>query len=1205
MLMLLVAVTTFAQITVGSVYSIQNKNTGNAIKQDANNELATVEANTGDNAQLWIVEEGAEGTYMLRNLASGRYAQYVNANYTHWYTDYVTTGFYVGETEAATAEAPAYYYISFSAIADVKTASYSVMHQSNGYVVRWEQTNNSSQWSFVEVENVDVATISNEWKNMTTTKASAVAEIEALAKLNVLFPESAAFVERINAVTATSSDNSDLVDAGNRIKAIVTEYKQNADGKDVTFTNTHTDVRSGLRITSSGGNAYGIAQGNVNDDNAIWTLKLQDNGYFKMYNFMSNKYLNNPGTAALADESAAANYKFITTDDNKTALVNSGDNMLHQANYWGPTNYTLLSWYDLNDPASIWTVDLEPIAITREDYDAAYTALESLPYAIQQAYGLVTDATNYYSNYLSTQEGSYAALLDNDVTSYFHSSYAEADLAEDIPAHYIQANLGVGNSVDEFYFYMVPRSGNGNNRPVNITVYGSNDDVDYTEIAQVATTLDGSMTPYLSDKLGTDGTNYQYIRLTVTSTNTSTKFFTLSELYFFPATNDVTSLVDTYNTFKTTSITDENINTLATTLVNAESVLALSNIKKEIAALISANENNHATTPTLGQYTTAAYDALVAAYNADDATQESLEAAIAAFNKAKNVPVYFIRSAHNGYAAGSAIYYDGAWKWKTANKYDKQMWMTIPAYAQENIPVVDAYDSEGTSYEICDYLTSTVMRDKSVQIVKINGLDNAYNLQYNANASSTDAAQHAKDNGQLVNWKPATSTDALASAWYIDYLGTSYELDQLTDETLAALSPALLALQNAYNAKAFYADAEIGEGLGEYTGSKEAIVAALPAAEEIIAMNLAEQAKLDVSTINEATTALNEAEVPQINLPVEGKYYRIKGACEDVLPGYYLSSNDNPDGGRIACVENADASTIFYFKDGKLLSYKSGLYLALDKDNWKYSSVDGTTPASTVTFAGSPRVAGAYTVLSDDRYLHYTSTDYHGGVWTVQVDRCSTDTDSKHDWTLEEVTELPVAVSAAGYATLYAPVALEVADDVKAYTVTINGEWATLNVIENGVIPANVGVVIAGADGKAAVEDTYNFTITTSEPFAGENALDGTVAAAHVTKDAYVLSYIDTDEDGVKDEVGFYIATKNQAENTAFINNSHKAFLATPVVEGVASYSFRFGEGTTGISEVKGESGNVKGIYDLTGRRVEAITAPGIYVVGGKKVLVK
>jgi hypothetical protein len=38
---------------------------------------------------------------------------------------------------------------------------------------------------------------------------------------------------------------------------------------------------------------------------------------------------------------------------------------------------------------------------------------------------------------------------------------------------------------------------------------------------------------------------------------------------------------------------------------------------------------------------------------------------------------------------------------------------------------------------------------------------------------------------------------------------------------------------------------------------------------------------------------------------------------------------------------------------------------------------------------------------------------------------------------------------------------------------------------------------------------------------------------------------------------------------------------------------------------VKGENGEVKTIYDLTGRRVENITAPGIYIVNGKKVLVK
>ena len=44
---------------------------------------------------------------------------------------------------------------------------------------------------------------------------------------------------------------------------------------------------------------------------------------------------------------------------------------------------------------------------------------------------------------------------------------------------------------------------------------------------------------------------------------------------------------------------------------------------------------------------------------------------------------------------------------------------------------------------------------------------------------------------------------------------------------------------------------------------------------------------------------------------------------------------------------------------------------------------------------------------------------------------------------------------------------------------------------------------------------------------------------------------------------------------------------------------------TTGINEVKAESGKVKVIYDLTGRRINEIAGPGIYIVNGKKVFVK
>ncbi len=49
-------------------------------------------------------------------------------------------------------------------------------------------------------------------------------------------------------------------------------------------------------------------------------------------------------------------------------------------------------------------------------------------------------------------------------------------------------------------------------------------------------------------------------------------------------------------------------------------------------------------------------------------------------------------------------------------------------------------------------------------------------------------------------------------------------------------------------------------------------------------------------------------------------------------------------------------------------------------------------------------------------------------------------------------------------------------------------------------------------------------------------------------------------------------------------------------------------EGATGVEEVsdevKGQSGNIKGIYDLSGRKLSEITAPGIYIINGKKVLI-
>ena len=53
-----------------------------------------------------------------------------------------------------------------------------------------------------------------------------------------------------------------------------------------------------------------------------------------------------------------------------------------------------------------------------------------------------------------------------------------------------------------------------------------------------------------------------------------------------------------------------------------------------------------------------------------------------------------------------------------------------------------------------------------------------------------------------------------------------------------------------------------------------------------------------------------------------------------------------------------------------------------------------------------------------------------------------------------------------------------------------------------------------------------------------------------------------------------------------------------------ASFKVTVNAPETGIDEVKGENGKVKAVYDLQGRKVEN-PANGIYIVNGKKVLVK
>ena len=315
---------------------------------------------------------------------------------------------------------------------------------------------------------------------------------------------------------------------------------------------------------------------------------------------------------------------------------------------------------------------------------------------------------------------------------------------------------------------------------------------------------------------------------------------------------------------------------------------------------------------------------------------------------------------------------------------------------------------------------------------------------------------------------------------------------------------------------------------------------------------------------------------------VPNGYYRI--AYNYGNTNYYLQGVASSIKGCAFTATN-DAESIWYYANSKLLSYTAGKYI---KEDGNTRGLQGYgVEGGNVTIEVSSRNANKYNVKCAS-YLHFVDNGVYYG------DHCGSDGGhATHDMILENVMSLPVTIGVAGWATFYAPVAVKVAEGVKAYAVKINGSWATLNEIEGGIIPANTGVVLQGE------ANTYDFVVTATTATV-DSDLRGSAAAAYIAEDAYVLTADDTCKEGVC----FGKAKKNQQGNASWLNNSHKAYLLKPAGMNVAAYSFRFGGNTTAVEEVETENAEAV-IYDLSGRCINEITEAGIYIVNGKKVLVK
>ncbi len=198
---------------------------------------------------------------------------------------------------------------------------------------------------------------------------------------------------------------------------------------------------------------------------------------------------------------------------------------------------------------------------------------------------------------------------------------------------------------------------------------------------------------------------------------------------------------------------------------------------------------------------------------------------------------------------------------------------------------------------------------------------------------------------------------------------------------------------------------------------------------------------------------------------------------------------------------------------------------------------------------------------------------------------------SGNNFKIKAVTEIPVTISDAGYATLNLPFAVTIPTGVEAYTGTKGDGVITLTPLTS-IIAANQPVILVAEAGK-----TYQFEITTSNGATTEaSGLTGTLTPVTIgaKETAYIL------KNGTNG-IGMYKITSDDNRTIP----ANKAYVAGGTDGNANVLVFNFGE-TTGIhSAATSANGKADTYYDLNGRQV-LYPAHGVFVKGnGQKVFIK
>ncbi len=816
-----------------------------------------------------------------------------------------------------------------------------------------------------------------------------------------------------------------------------------------------------------------------------------------------------------------------------------------------------------------------------ENFYATEAALQTTD--AEGAYYISTNADHNEHNTGTDGQG-IAGLVDDNTDTFLHTNWSNG-VSTITEAHRIDISLGEGNAVSSFMFKYATRKAQAD-FPQEITIYGSNGD-EYEQIAVVNDNLpvgNSSESKWYTSGIINADKEYSNLRFVVTKTSHSKTadgflFFHMAEFDFMPRT-------------ETPAYKYPEAVLLPAAITNAKNEIAEA---KEAVTLTQSVSEYEA---TLGELQ-AAYDEILAAIESGSfpvlLTTDYCKPILYKIGSKRGDTKVLDYDLANTNMFGivdneeNSLYQ--AWYFTKASEGK--------VYIHPYLAGGDVIAANSTSNSPAATWAAPIGTENhdEWQIIQVNAENGTYNIK------AGDNSNYFSNNGGTSN---------KMGFWSGDPTGDSGSLFTFTRTNIDGCM--------WFNNLVVYKDVKCtlgelpeGDGVGFYTGA-EAYSLAYDNATDVIA----DDYSTDEDYKNAYKTLRGAKEGVLINYPKEDAFYTIRSSKYPAKRIYATADGAMRFNDAAPVMQH-----IFKFvpagdNNFYLYSLEYATYLST-----RHGHGGGDVKANaTSTNNGAEKVAIAN--LGKDNIVSITPVG--GAMIHAQSDGTvvswnNNDTSSASAWFIEEVADISsiahtATMSTVGYSTLYLnydatiPAGYEVyyAEEIVEY----QGEQKVNLVKVEDVLPAHTGAIIKSVN-ELTAQQTLNFYYAGDEAEAiEENMLEGVlqnkyveVANNHIhmlknqnSVTAMYWVYAEYSNDGT-------IAEGNAGtDNGGYVKaTANKAFLVVPAGEGSAmSYGFNFG-GTTGIDAVESIT-SAEGIYDLQGRKINEITAPGYYVIDGKKVFV-